>query len=50
VALTPGGTHAAQWVIERSTQVVAPAVADTAPEEQARLITLLRAMAATMGL
>jgi DNA-binding MarR family transcriptional regulator len=50
VALTPGGTHAAQWVIERSTQVVAPAVAGTAPEEQARLITLLRAMAATMGL
>jgi DNA-binding MarR family transcriptional regulator len=49
VTLTPGGTHAAQWVIERSTQVVAPAVAGTPPEEQARLITMLQAMAATMG-
>lgn len=49
VSLTPGGTHAAEWVIERSTEVVAPALADCPPEELTRLTFLLQTMAAALG-
>lgn len=49
VSLTPGGTHAAQWVIERSTEVVAPALQTCPPQQLAQLATLLQAMAAALG-
>lgn len=49
VSLTPGGTHAAEWVIERSTEVVAPALVDCPPDEITRLTSWLQAMAAAMS-
>ncbi len=50
VSLTPGGTHAAQWVIEQSAEVVHPALQGCSTDELTRLAELLQAMATQMGI
>ncbi|GAB2935033.1 hypothetical protein GCM10027047_34360 [Rhodococcus aerolatus] len=49
VSLTPGGVHAAEWVIERSTEAVRPALDGCTDDELTRLAELIRAMADGMG-
>lgn len=48
ISLTPGGAHAAEWVIERSSEVVRPALEGCSADELTRLTELLQAMAAQM--
>lgn len=49
VSLTPGGAHAAEWVIEQYTQVLRPVLAGCSAGEVARVVELLQAMAGQLS-